>query len=52
MKIRIRFVSAVLLAVLLAAGTASLLGCERDGPAEELGEKIDDAAKKAKDAVD
>jgi hypothetical protein len=40
------------LAALLVAGTVSLTACERDGPAEDVGEKIDDAAEKARDAVD
>ena len=42
----------VVLTAFLVAGTVVLTGCERDGPAEELGEKIDDAAGKARDAVD
>jgi hypothetical protein len=52
--ITIRHALRVTFAVLLLAGpTLTLTGCERkEGPAEELGEAIDDAAEDAKDAVD
>ena len=37
----------------LSGPTLALTGCERkEGPAEELGEAIDDAVDDAKDAVD
>jgi hypothetical protein len=37
-------------AVLCAAGM--LTACDEEGPAEQLGEKIDESAKKAGDAVE
>lgn len=41
------------LAVLLAFGAASLItACEQDGPAEEAGEKIDNAMEKAGDKME
>jgi hypothetical protein len=44
----------IALAVLALTGpTLTLTGCERkDGPAEELGEAIDDTVDDAKDAID
>ena len=52
MNAGIATLSAIVLAGLLAAGTVSLTACQHEGPAEQLGEKIDDAAAKARDAVD
>lgn len=40
-------------AALLIAGLLGIAGCEsNDGPAEELGEAVDDAAEELEDAVD
>jgi hypothetical protein len=40
------------LAALLFSGTLVLVGCEPKGPAEQAGEKIDNAADAAADALD
>lgn len=40
------------LAALLFTGSLVLVGCETKGPAERAGEKIDEAADAAVDAVD
>jgi predicted small lipoprotein YifL len=45
-------VLAALAAVTLAAAVLPLAACERKGPAERAGEKIDDAGQKLRDAVD
>lgn len=37
---------------LVLASVVSLPGCEEKGPAEKAGEKVDNAAKSAADAVD
>jgi hypothetical protein len=52
--ITIRHALRATLAVLVLTGpTLALTACERkDGPAEELGEKVDDAVDDAKDALD
>jgi hypothetical protein len=42
----------LLVTALLLGGALSVTGCDRDGPAEQVGEKIDDAAEKARDTVD
>jgi hypothetical protein len=45
--------SAVLAAGLAVSAATSISGCEREeGPAEELGEAIDNAVDDAKDAAD
>ena len=44
---------ALLMLALVVGGTSGLIGCEKkDGPAEELGEAIDNAADEVKDALD
>jgi hypothetical protein len=44
---------ALVLAAMVTFAASGLSGCEKkDGPAEELGEEIDDAIDNAKDAVD
>lgn len=41
------------LAILLALGaTMPLVGCEKDGPAESAGEKMDEAYENSKDSVE
>lgn len=41
------------LAVFLAAGTSvALTACESDGPAEEMGEDIDEGIEEAQDEID
>ena len=48
-----RTTGAVMLFAALTMATVGLAtGCGEDGPAEEVGEAIDDAARKAKDAID
>ena len=44
--------STVVLAAVLAIGTTYCTGCREEGPAEQAGEKIDDAVERMKDAVD
>lgn len=39
-------------AALLVAALLGIAGCDNDGPAEELGESVDDAAEELEDAVD
>lgn len=39
------------LAAILIAGFG-LAGCEQDGPAEDLGERVDDAVDEARDAAE
>ncbi|WP_019625752.1 hypothetical protein [Thioalkalivibrio sp. ALJT] len=41
-----------LLALMMALGSATLAGCDNQGPAEEAGENIDDAMEDAGDALD
>jgi hypothetical protein len=44
---------ALLMLAVWLGGTAALMGCEKDdGPAEEVGEAIDNAADEIEDAVD
>ncbi len=44
---------ALLMVAVLVAGSSSLMGCEKkDGPAEEVGEAIDNAADEIEDALD
>ena len=42
------------LLVLLAAGlmTAGLFGCEREGPAERAGERVDETVERGQERVD
>jgi hypothetical protein len=40
------------LPALLASASLGIVGCERDGPVEEIGEAIDDASDEIEDAVD
>ncbi|CAA0102375.1 Uncharacterised protein [Halioglobus japonicus] len=49
-----QFFSRKLLALLLVGsfGLFALSACEQDGPAEELGEKVDEAAADAKRKLD
>jgi hypothetical protein len=48
-----RIRSITLAALLAGAATLSLTGCpEKEGPAEKLGEAVDEAAEKAGDAID
>ena len=49
---RARPLTAALLAAAFAVGATSLVACERKGPAEKAGEKIDHAIEDARDAVD
>jgi hypothetical protein len=46
-----RPIAAVVLAVVLAGGSTMLLGCEREGPAERFGEKVDETQEKLKDKL-
>ena len=39
-------------AAFLVAALLGIAGCENDGPAEELGEDIDDTAEELEDAID
>ena len=49
----LKSVTAVALAVLLSSGGALVItGCEKKGPAESAGEKVDRAVEDLKDAVD
>ena len=40
------------LAALVAALTLGLAGCEKEGPMERAGEKLDDAAEKVEEAAE
>lgn len=42
----------IFLAVLIAALTVGLAGCEKEGPMERAGEKLDDATEEVKDAAE
>ena len=46
-----RSISAVAVALLMAFAVAGLSACEKKGPLERAGEAVDDAARKAGDAV-
>lgn len=37
---------------LLTLGTVSLIGCEDEGPAEQMGERLDDALSEAQDRLE
>jgi predicted small lipoprotein YifL len=41
----------LLMTIALAAFLAPMVGCEKEGPLEEAGEKVDKAAEDTKDAV-
>lgn len=42
----------IFLAALVAALALGLAGCEKEGPMERAGEKLDDATEKVKDAAE
>ncbi|WP_017940500.1 MULTISPECIES: hypothetical protein [unclassified Thioalkalivibrio] len=42
----------LVLALMMALGSATLAGCDNQGPAEEAGENIDDAMDEAGDAME
>jgi hypothetical protein len=53
LKIRSKAVHAVLWSLLACAPMIGLAGCDdNDGPAEEVGEAVDEAAEEVEDAVD
>ena len=48
-----KYINAIMLGSLLTIGVVHSFGCgSHDGPAEEAGEKVDDAVDKMKDKVD
>jgi hypothetical protein len=47
-----RYLNAIVLGSLLTLGLVQSFGCKGDGPAEEAGEKVDEAIDKMKDKVD
>jgi hypothetical protein len=46
------FVRSALILGVVSLSPLALSGCEEKGPAEKAGEKLDDAAKDAKKAID
>ncbi len=42
----------LMLALMMVLGSATLAGCDNQGPAEEAGENIDDAMDEAGDAME
>ncbi len=46
-----KFISALAATLLLAFAVVGLSACEKKGPLEKAGEAVDDAARKAGDAV-
>lgn len=42
----------LMLALMMALGSATLAGCDNQGPAEEVGEDIDDAMEDAGDEME
>lgn len=42
----------LLVVAVVLSGTMGLMACDRQGPAEELGENIDEAVESAGDAVE
>lgn len=53
LKIRFKAAHVALWTALVLTPMAGLVGCDdNDGPAEEVGEAIDDAAEEVEDAVD
>ncbi|MBO6561023.1 MAG: hypothetical protein JJ959_10815 [Nisaea sp.] len=42
----------LLVIAFVAAGSLGLMACDRQGPAEQLGEKIDDTVEQAGDAIE
>ena len=44
--------SGMLLTMLMALGLAGIAGCEEQGPAEQAGERLDDAVSDARDRLE